>query len=193
MPFWTKNDGFHWKTKLVNWVKTNGTPGEHQNRGQMDVHPPQNGIAIGDATHGLFTDTPTAPGFRSIVRLSFYLGDRRVEELSPLHPQRKLDHGAVLRKKKAGTCARSSPFFAQEHVPKIQSENLTPPRNIIGMKVKAMRSHEEPTSTKKHRYRNLTTVLINYKYWCSDFKSTIHGSNIIPKSPLAILDHGSRI
>ena len=30
-------------------VKTQETPGEHHNRWQMDVHPPQNGIAIGSA------------------------------------------------------------------------------------------------------------------------------------------------
>ena len=34
------------------WVKTQETPGEHQNRWQVDVHPPQSGIAIGYATHG---------------------------------------------------------------------------------------------------------------------------------------------
>ena len=33
------------------WVKTQETPGEHQNRWRMDVHPPKNG-AIGYATHG---------------------------------------------------------------------------------------------------------------------------------------------
>ena len=29
------------------WVKTQETPGEHQNRCYMGVHPPQNGICIG--------------------------------------------------------------------------------------------------------------------------------------------------
>ena len=38
--------GIHPSTRL--WVKTKETPGEHQNRSQMDVHPPQNG-AIGHA------------------------------------------------------------------------------------------------------------------------------------------------
>ena len=33
-------------------VKTLETPGEHQSKWQMDVHPPQNGIVIGYATHG---------------------------------------------------------------------------------------------------------------------------------------------
>ena len=33
-------------------VKAQETPGEHQNRWQLDVHPSQNGIAIGYATDG---------------------------------------------------------------------------------------------------------------------------------------------
>ena len=38
------------------WVKieTQEAPGEHQNRWQMDVHPPQNGIAIGYPNSAIF-------------------------------------------------------------------------------------------------------------------------------------------
>ena len=58
------------KKKMWLWVKTQETPGEHRNRRQMDVHPPQNG-AIGYAPWpcGLATfEIPIA--MRSIILIT---------------------------------------------------------------------------------------------------------------------------